>query len=340
MQRFSLNGKTMGTRYTALFYAPCGSDTAAIDASLFSAVDRVDRQMSSWNPASDLCRINAAPCNTWIDVPEELAQVLDACLKVGQQSKGAFDIAVGDLVDAWGFGPSPRASVTQVAAPSGRAHTPATAMLDMDRSTRRIRKHAPVTLDLSGIAKGYGVDRLARCLDDRGIDAYLVGIDGEMRARGSKPDGTPWAVAIEKPTFGKREVAGVMELRDMAIATSGDYRRWIEIDGRRYSHTIDPARRQPVSNRVAAVTVLAPTCMLADAWATALMVLGEGEGIALARERIMDALFVLRDGDRIQEVLVGGDQLASRACVSVRAASPALSRPGLHSVRPGSRAGK
>ncbi len=308
MQRYSLNGETMGTRYTAVFYAPEGSDTTAIGASLFAAVDQVDRQMSTWNPASDLCRINAAPANTWIAAPRALVHVIETGLQVNLQSNGAFDMTVGDLVEAWGFGPSQRAPSSRLAALQETPCRAATTTLDVDRARQQVRKRAPVTLDLSGIAKGYGVDQLAHCLDGWEIPSYLVGIDGEMRARGCKPDGTVWTVAIEKPTYGTREVSGVMELEDTAIATSGDYRHWVEIAGKHHAHTMNPRLRQPVSNRLAAVTVLAPSCMLADAWATALLVLGE-DGIALARDRGMEALFVLRDGDRLKEVLITGVKL-------------------------------
>ena len=308
LQRYSLNGETMGGRYTAVFYAPPAMDTLAIGASLFAAVDKVDQQMSTWNRGSDLCRLNAAATDTWVTVPEDLSIVLETGLLIGQQSMGAFDIGVGELVNIWGFGPSQR-SPRLPAAPPATLHVPAGPVLDVDRARGQVRKRAPMAIDLSGIAKGYGVDLLAQCLDDWGIASYLVGIDGEMRAHGCKPDAAPWAVAIEKPTHGVREVSGVMELQDTAIATSGDYRRWVEIAGKRYGHTMHPALQQPVSNRLAAVTVLASTCMLADAWATALLVLGEHDGPALARERGMDVLFVLRDGVQLQEILVIGGKL-------------------------------
>lgn len=304
LQRHSLNGATMGTRYTAVFYAPAGVDTAAIGASLFAAVDQVDRQMSTWNPASDLCRVNAAPAGAWIGIPDELAQVLEAGLEVGAASQGAFDIGVGDLVEAWGFGPS-QLPVHGLPAAAG-THPAAGASLDLERQRGRVRKRFAVQIDLSGIAKGYGVDQLGNALERSGIVNYLVGIDGEMRARGGKPGGQAWTVALEKPSYGVREVAGVLELADTAVASSGDYRRWIDIAGKRYSHTMNPALQQPAANRLAGVTVLAPTCMLADAWATALLVLGEEQGIKVARERAMDALFTVRHGPRLEEIWVAG----------------------------------
>lgn len=306
LQRYSLNGATMGTRYTAVFYGRAGCDAVAIGASLFAAVDQVDCQMSSWNPASDLCRINAAPVHTWLDIPPELALVIDTGLQVGRESRGAFDIGVGALVEAWGFGPSRLAVSTIPAAPYGTGHVAGAASLEMDRQGGRIRKLAPVRIDLSGIAKGYGVDQLAACLDGYGIASYLVGIDGEMRARGSKPGGAAWTVAIEKASYGVREAAGAMALADEAIASSGDYRHWVDIGARRYSHTMNPALQQPSSNRLAGVTVLGPTCMLADAWATALMVLGERDGVSMARARGMEALFTLRDGELLEEIWVDG----------------------------------
>ncbi|WPN56356.1 FAD:protein FMN transferase [Pseudomonas sp. P9_31] len=313
LQRYSLNGETMGTRYTALFYAAAGIDTDAVNHSLACAVARVDQQMSTWKPDSDLNRLNAAPEQQWVSVPEELATVLSAALRVSQQSGGAFDIAVGDLVDAWGFGPGEHAITAQaLATPSSHARLSASAALEVDAQRNQVRKRAPLQLDLNGIAKGFGVDELARCLDGLGITRYLVGIDGEMRARGVKPDGQCWAVALEKPRRGVREVMGVMELGDAAIATSGDYRQWVDVAGQSYAHTMNPATGAPLCNPLAAVTVVASSCMLADAWATALMVLGETAGPRLAQERGMDALFVLRDGQQFKEISIVGGQLQAQ----------------------------
>ncbi|WP_248914266.1 FAD:protein FMN transferase [Pseudomonas moorei] len=312
LQRYSLNGETMGSRYTALFYAEPDLSTEAISHSLARAVSRVDQQMSTWKPDSDLNRLNAAPEQQWVAVPKELATVLSTALRVAQQSGGAFEIAVGDLVQAWGFGPGePVVTPPALDAPLPPVRTSASAALEVDPQHNQVRKRAPLTLDLNGIAKGFGVDELARCLEGWGITHYLVGIDGEMRARGVKPGGQSWVVALEKPNRGVREVMGVMELGDAAIATSGDYRHWVDVAGRSYAHTMNPATGAPLSNPLAAVTVVANSCMLADAWATALMVLGEIEGPRLAQERGMDALFVLRDGEQFKEIsIVGGKRQA------------------------------
>lgn len=307
--RYSLSGETMGTRYSAIFFAAPGLDESTIRAELFAAVDRVDRQMSTWKPDSDLNRLNAAALEQWVAVPEELVRVLANSLRIGQQSGGAFDIGVGAVVNAWGFGPAQRQpDVHKTSAPKAATYLPAGHVLDIDDAYNRIRKRAAITLDLSGIAKGFGVDEMARCLDSFGISSYLVGIDGEMRARGVKADRRPWAVAIEKPIQGVREVMGVMELTDAAIATSGDYRHWVELAGKHYAHSIDPSSGRPVCNRLAAVTVVMSSCMYADGWATALLVLGETAGIELAQKRGMDALFVLRDGEGFEEISIIGGQ--------------------------------
>lgn len=305
LHRHVLNGQTMGTRYTAVFYAAAGVDESAIASALYAAVEKVDRQMSTWKPDSDLCRLNAGPVQQWLAVPEELAIVLRTAVRVGVQSNGAFDVGVGDLVNAWGFGPAGATpDERQAGALKTRVHHFASDVLEIDPAQPRVRKRSPITLDLSGIAKGYGVDALANCLDSFGITRYLVGIDGEMRAKGCKPDGQAWAVAIEKPVPGVREVMGVMELTDAAIATSGNYRHWVESAGQRHGHSMSPVDRQPACNRLAAVTVVMSTCMLADAWATALLVLGETAGVELAQARSMDALFVLHDGDDFAQISI------------------------------------
>lgn len=310
LQRHALNGETMGTRYSAVFFAPASTDLGAVGAALLAAVDQVDRQMSTWKPDSDLNRLNAAPAHQWHAVPAELLAVLDAAVRVGIESRGAFDIGVGKLVNAWGFGPTGQEpDAQQISTLGQRAHRAASEVLEVDLTQQRVRKNETVALDLSGIAKGYGVDALARCLDRFGITRYLVGIDGEMRAKGSKPDGQAWAVAIEKPVRHVREVMGVMELVDAAIATSGDYRHWVEVAGQHFAHTMDPRSGRPVDNRLASVTVVMPTCMLADAWATALLVMGVPAATELAQQRGMTALLVLREGDVFEEISILDGQL-------------------------------
>lgn len=295
--RQTLSGDTMGTRYSAVFYMPFGINVAALSAAVFAAVDRVDRQMSSWKAASDLNRLNSAALATWVDIPRELLTVLEASLQIECVTNGAFDIGVGRHVEAWGFGTA-RQTVgrNQTPVTSGEPRHAASAGLELSRREGRARRTAPITLDLSGIAKGFGVDEMARVMDAFGIPSWLVGIDGEMRAKGAKPDGSMWAVAHERPDRHVREVMGVLELRDMAVATSGNYRHFREVDGRTVSHTINPRTGAPLQNEVASVSVLAPRCMTADAWATALMVMGVEAGLDAAQAQGFDVIFVLQDG--------------------------------------------
>jgi thiamine biosynthesis lipoprotein len=295
--RHALNGATMGTRYSAVFFAPDGADIEAIRAALFEAVDRVDRQMSTWKPNSDLNQLNASPVGDWITIPRELTTVLAASLRIGRASNGAFDIGVGNLVAAWGFGAAgPKPDTDRIGAFAGQARPITTTALELDEVGLRARKHAPLSLDLSGIAKGYGVDELARVMEAFAVPSWLVWIDGEMRAKGLKPDGSPWAVALERPERSIRDAMGVIELTDMAVATSGNYRHWIELDGKILSHTMNPKTEAPLDNNLASVSVLAPTCMDADAWATALMVLGEKAGQQMAAAQGIETIFVLSDG--------------------------------------------
>ena len=297
------SGDTMGTRYSARFTVPPHADVKAIAAALDAAVTAVDRQMSNWKPDSDLSRLNRAAPGDWIQVPANLATVLQRSIGIGRETGHAFDIGVGDLVDAWGFGPSaappPRAPV------AAQPRAPIETLIEVDVAGGRVRKHGPVSLDLCGIAKGFGVDELGRVLDAQGIGSWLVGIDGEMRVRGTKPDGSAWAIALEAPEHDRRRAMAVIELGDAAIATSGDYRHWIDVDGARVSHTMDPRSGAPLRNALASVTVIAATCMDADAYATALMVLGEDAGLLLARRLGLDALFVTRDGRALRTAGAG-----------------------------------
>ncbi|MBF3847813.1 FAD:protein FMN transferase [Burkholderia pseudomallei] len=178
-------------------------------------------------------------------------------------------------------------------------------LLEVDVARGRARRLADVAFDLCGIAKGFGVDELARVLDRHGIGAWLVGIDGELRARGCKPDGSPWAIALEAPDYDRRGAMGAIDLVDAAVATSGDYRHWADFGGERLSHTMDPRAGAPLRGDIASVTVVAPTCTDADAYATALMVLGAQAGRAHAERHGLDALFVVRDGDALRTIGCG-----------------------------------
>jgi thiamine biosynthesis lipoprotein len=288
-------GETMGTSWSARIVSARPAD---VRSAIRRALDGVIAEMSNWEAESDLSRFNRAPLGAWQDLPADLAQVLDAGLGVARASGGAFDPTAGALVDLWGFGPSGRGDLPAEAdladAPVGWAK--------IERSGTRARRTADVRLDLSGIAKGFGVDAVARALRGLGIDDFLAEIGGELVGSGVKPGGEPWWVELEPPP-GARIAPLRVALHDLAVATSGDYRRFFETGGRRYAHTIDPRTRRPVANGIAAVTVLHPSCMLADAWATALTVLGPEEGLALAADKGLAARMVVRDRFGYREIL-------------------------------------
>ena len=305
-KRTTLHGPTMGTRWSVTTDADSTVDLAALRQDLAAAVEQVDEQMSPWKPSSDLMRLNRAPVGEWVDLCAEILEVLDCALDVQHLSAGAFNPCVGALVDAWGFGAVrdiPDAQAIRVA----RQSMPIAAQgcMELDRPTGRARKLATLQLDLCGIAKGYAVDRMAQMLQQHGVRHALAALDGELRAVGAQASDEPWAVALESPEAGRRTVHGVIELEELAVATSGDYRRYLEVGDTRIAHTMDARRRAPVNNSVASVTVLARTCMHADAWATALLVAGSDEGLSIAQRIGIDVLFLLRRAEGLTEVGLG-----------------------------------
>ncbi len=304
--RTTLHGPTMGTRWSASIDADRSVDVPALRQDLAAAPEQVDGQMSPWKPDSDLVRLNRAPVGDWVDLSPEILEVLDCAFEVRRLSAGAFDPCVGALVDAWGFGAARDAPDAQ-AIRAARQSMPqaANASLELDRPGGRARKQVPLQIDLCGIAKGYAVDRMAHVLQQHGVRHALAALDGELRAIGGQASGAPWAVAIERPEAGRRAVHGVLELEDLAVATSGDYRHYLDVGNARIAHTMDARRCAPVNNTVASVTVLARTCMHADAWATALLVAGPDEGPVMAQRMGLDVLFLLRRGEGLTEVGLG-----------------------------------
>lgn len=298
--RIALNGPTMGTRWSAVFFAQA-TPGPALAAALQAAVNEVDAVMSTWKPDSDLMRLNSAPVGLWVEVPSQLCTIVALGLQIGVESGGAFDIGVGAVIEAWGFGASRMHPDGEEIAGLGAVTT----QIDIDLENSRLRRVSDCRLDVSGIAKGFGVDRLADVLIAQGIDSFIVSIDGEMRACGAKPDGSGWVVGLERPDREARALARTIEMTDMALATSGDYRHWRTWGDTTVSHTIDPRKGAPLITTVCAVTVTAEHCAVADSWATALMVLGETDGPDMARKLGLDALFTFRRDGTLHEIGVG-----------------------------------
>ena len=258
-------------------------------------LDSVDASMSTWRDDSELSRFNQQQDQSeWTPVSADLFQVLEAARTVAEQKLST----IGPVVNLWGFGPEGRPE--QVPEDEELAESLARTgfrFLELDAQRQAIRAQRPQYLDLSGIAKGYGADAVARYLERQGVDRYLVEIGGEVRVNGRKPDGSAWRLAVEEPVTLARQVNRVIAMDRNGMATSGDYRNYYESNGQRYSHTIDPATGRPVAHRLASVTVIAGSSMLADAWATAFTVLGYEQGLRLALQKNLAVYFIVREGD-------------------------------------------
>lgn len=293
----ALQGFTMGTSYSIqVVDMPASIEPQRLQVEIDAELELVNNLMSTYREGSELSRFNRSRSKDWFAVSPALVSLVQTALRTSDLSGGAFDATVGPLVNLWGFGPGGESS----SVPKDAQIAEARARVGHDKLSVRadppsLRKSEPeLYLDLSAIAKGYGVDRIAGLLDRAGVADYLVEIGGELRGRGHNGSGQPWRIAIERPDRNKREVHKVVELRGGAMATSGDYRNFFELDGKLYSHSIDPRTGRPVSHNLASVTVLAPTAARADALATAFLVLGPKEGPDLAESLGAAALFILR----------------------------------------------
>jgi thiamine biosynthesis lipoprotein len=299
-----LRGLTMATRWCVKLAGPPRLDLEALQRELQQSLDRVVAQMSPWRADSHISRFNAAPAGSWHSLPAEFLSVLGSALQVASLSGGAFDPTAGALVDLWGFGPP-----GPVDAPPSPASV-ATACADagwqrLAIDDARVRQPGGVRLDLSAIAKGFGVDQLSRLLSQRGLGNHLVEIGGELRGSGLRADGQPWWVDLMSPPSAADALPLTrIALHGLSVATSGDYlRHFDDADGLRRSHTIDPRSGRPVEHGLCSVSVLHEECMQADALSTALTVLGPGDGMRAARDHGIAALFILRIGDALSELL-------------------------------------
>ena len=291
-------GDAMGTTYAVTFVAPVGERSlhGAVRAAVDAAIGDVDARMSTFAYASELSRLNRHAGPGPLALSEDTLRVLTVAHGISEASGGAFDVTAGPLVNAWGFGPACDPRVPGKAELAGLRERVGFRGLQIDDAARSVRKmHPAMYVDLSGIAKGYGVDRAARVLDALGITAYAIELGGEVRTRGSNLNGHAWRVAIEEPQPAlPRKVRRVVPLAGLAMATSGDYRIYFERDGHRYCHEIDPVSASPVAHALTSVTVIAADCASADAYATALMVLGPEKGYALAERLDLGAYFIER----------------------------------------------
>ncbi|MCB5425129.1 FAD:protein FMN transferase [Altererythrobacter sp. CC-YST694] len=299
--RHALSGASMGTHWSLDLSGD--ADPQALEALIEAELGAVIREMSQWEPESEISRFNRAEAGSWRELSLGFFHVLRAGLAMARATGGAFDPTLGAVVDLWGFGPVAvkhfpplPEELEQARAQSGWEK------IELDEVNRRACQPGGLQLDFSGIAKGHALDRVARALEQAGYRSFLFELGGELIARGLKPDAFPWWVELELPPGA--ELAPIrVGLLDLAIATSGDYRRYVDMDGRRMAHSIDPRSGAPLVDAPAAVTVLHSECMIADALATAIMVLGREAGMALAERAQVAAIVTERDGQGWQRTL-------------------------------------
>lgn len=326
-----LRGETMGSTWSVVLAVPPAPEARApLQGRIQHALESVSAAMSNWDENSELSRLNADRSGRPFALSAQTFEVLSVAQEVSAHSGGAFDVTVAPLLQAYGFGPNAEIAAAPPAASAeadadaaaegaphaspGRAANAAAERrrrqreqarrrvdyrgVRLDFETRSVQKQPPdLALDLSAIAKGYAVDRVTELLHASGHRDFLVEVGGELRASGERPGGGPWRVAIERPEPGARVIHAVAPLSDQALATSGDYRNFRVEAGERRSHLLDPRRGAPITGALASVSVMHASAMWADAWATALMVLGPEAGLRLAEQQGLAVYMIVRGDD-------------------------------------------
>jgi FAD:protein FMN transferase len=280
-----------------------GSAASDVDRALRSTLDRIEGLMSTWDRDSELSRFNRSTSLEPFAFSPETFEVFKWSIEVGGLTGGALDVTIGPLVDAWGFGPSgPRNAVPTQEEIARLREAVGLDRIELDPAARTVRKTRPeVGCDLSSVVPGYAADRLSAELSNRGFTDFLVDVGGEVRTRGRNETGAAWQVAIERPSQRSDTIQRMVPISDLAITTAGDYRKYREVDGQRIAHILDPRTGRPLTHRLASVTVIDALAVRADAFDTALMVLGPDEGMALATKLNLAALFIERTGDGFTE---------------------------------------
>lgn len=298
-----LEGAAQGTTYHISYWSPAPVDTQAIATAISAALDGMDQELSNYRPDSTIERFNA---NLSTDSQEVSADIV-TLVRVGQQmtqlSHGCFDLTIKPLFDLWGF------NADTLNIPEQTAIDQTMAVIGMDKleivDDTHLRKRVPgVHLDLSAVAQGFSVGKLGEVLEQHGVSNYMVEIGGELKTDGHKPNGQAWRIAVEKPLPGERSVHKIITMpkdAPMAVMTSGTYRHYFDVNGKRYAHIIDARTGRPVSHDLVATTVLNKDPTMADAWSTALLCLGQQEGMQLANQENMDVIFIRQQDSELLE---------------------------------------
>lgn len=298
-----ISNSTMGTRYTVKIVGVV--DSQSIETLIEQRLSQIDARMSTWKEDSEVSRFNRSAANEWFPVSRETAAVVRRAQEISLETQGAFDVTVGPLIRLWNFGADSSNDVNTIPSADEIARIQELVgygKLEVRDEPPSLRKTVDgLEIDLSAIAKGYAVDEVARVLEENSVSHFLVEIGGEVRVRGKSSGGSAWRIGIEAPIAGERRLHTILSLEASSLASSGDYRNYREIDGRRYSHTIDPSTGWPVDHELAAVTVATPACLSADAHATALLVMGPELANKWCEEHGIAAMLLVRKGMNVIE---------------------------------------
>lgn len=296
-----LQGRTMGTTYNVKIVATESFDEVKLQGRIDELLVQVNQQMSTYIPDSELSLFNSSKSLDGIKISDGLKRVVEEAIRLGHLSNGKLDVTVGPLVNLWGFGPEHRPDVI----PTDEVLSTTKQRIGLDKLSLNgnlLSKSVPdLYVDLSTIAKGYGVDIVADFIESQGFSNYLVEIGGEMRLKGTKQSGQPWHVAIEKPISNERVIQQIIAPQDNAVATSGDYRIYFEDNGVRYSHIIDPHTGKPIAHKLVSVTVIHPSSMTADGLSTAMMVMGTEKAFEFAKEHNLAVYLISKTDDGFKE---------------------------------------
>lgn len=303
----TMTGETMGTYYSIKIKTD--KENNLLHNQIKAELEQISSQMSVFDSTSELSLINQASEKEWIELSPELSELMKTAYNINQISQGTFDPTVGKLIDLWGFGVS---SPKKVPTPEEIATVLKYSnfnQLKFSNNFQKVKKNNPNTyVNLSAIAKGYGVDRISTMLSKIGYKDYVIEIGGEVVAKGQRDEITDgWNVGVSKPGENGIENAYVVTLKDYAVATSGDYRNFLVFENKRYSHTISPKTGYPVDHNLASVTVFHKKCMAADAYATALMAMGENKALNFANNNNLAVILFVRDNDNNIKTMVSNE---------------------------------
>ncbi len=296
---YRYSGKTMGTTFNIVTITDDHEKTVGLEAAIEKSLKKVNKHLSNWDPDSEISRINQTKHTKPIKISQILKNVMIAANDVHNRSLGLFDITLGKLINLWGFGPEKKNSKTKL--PSDEdiqnvlSQIGQSNKLLLDLQTNTLQKIDPnIRVNLSAIAKGFGVDEIGKTLTTAGMENYMVEIGGDLITRGYNPKGKQWQIGIEHPNSAGKQIELIVKISNVAMATSGDYRNYFEKDGIRYSHIMNVKTGRPITHKTASVTVIADTAMMADAWATALLALGKKEGMKIATQNNIAAFFIFK----------------------------------------------